>query len=472
MTPDILVLWILPPLLLTLAILAAGHALLNKRDSRAAFGWIALCIILPLAGPIIYLLFGINRVNATARRHYITKLKKDSADTQPDPPGTQFRPLATVGENVVGKGLTSCDEVLVLENGEALYPAMLQAIEQAQSHVLLCTYIFDKDQLGLQFIEALAAAQQRGLEVKVIIDGMGEWLGNGRIGPLLRKSNINFARFNPVTLIPPAININLRSHRKFLIIDNSYAFSGGANIGIRHLIESPDNKHPVLDIHFRLKGRVVDELEWAFRRDWHYCMGTRELRPYRHTNPNRSGAPVWSRLVLDGPNKSLDRLNDLIIGVISAAHTRVWVMTPYFLPTLDLIGALVAAHLRGVDVQILLPGTNNIKPAHWASRNILRQLLENDIFIAYQAPPFIHSKLLLIDDIYSLVGSANLDPRSLRLNYELGLELFSQSLNQELCAYFCRRRALSQAVTKEEIQNRSLPERIRDSIAWLFSPYL
>lgn len=465
-------LWFIPPVHIMMAMLASGHALLTKSDSRGAFGWIALCIILPLAGPILYLMFGINRVYSTARRHYVTKLPKDPLDTIAEPEGSNFRPLSMVGENVVKKGLSSCDEVLLLENGEAIYPAMLEAIANAQHHVLLCTYIFDRGDTGQQFIEALVAARERGLEVKVIVDGMGEWMSLRRIGPLLRRHNIEFARFNPITLLPPALNLNLRSHRKMLIVDNLYAFTGGANIGDRHLSERLDNAHRVLDIHFRLRGRIVDELEWAFRRDWHYCRGTRNTSPFQHSNPNSEKAPVWSRLVLDGPNKSLDRLNDLMLGVISAARERVWIMTPYFLPTEDIIGALVAAHLRGVDVQILLPGENNIKPAHWASRNILRLILETDLYIAYQAAPFIHSKILLIDDQYSLIGSANMDPRSLRLNYELGVELFSAQTNRELSDYFLKRRANATQVTKHEIANRSLPVRLRDSIAWLFSPYL
>lgn len=466
------ILWLIPPIHIAMAFSASAHALLNKTDSRAAFGWIALCIILPLAGPIIYVLFGINRVYASARRLYVTKLNKDCSDNVKEPVGTNFRPLSMVGERVVRKGLSSCDEVLVLENGEKLYPAMLAAIDQAQQSVLLCTYIFDNDATGQRFVTALTAAKARGIEVKVIIDGMGEWMGFRRIGPSLRRNGIPFTRFNPVTLIPPALNINLRSHRKMLIVDSQYAFTGGSNIGDRHLAERTDNHHRVLDIHFRLRGRIVDELEWGFRRDWHYCMRTKNLHPFRHHNPTRLNASIWARLILDGPNKSLDKINDVMLGVISAAKERVWIMTPYFIPTEDLIGALVAAHLRGIDVQILLPGQNNIKLAHWASRNILRFILENDIYIAYQEAPFVHSKILLVDDQYALIGSANMDPRSLRLNYELGVELFDKQLNQELSQYFLRRRARSAQVTKEHILQRRLPERLRDSLAWLFSPYL
>lgn len=472
MSLEQIIFWLIPPLHIIMAIAASGHALLNKADSRSAFGWIALCIILPLAGSILYLIFGINRVNSAAQKHYVTKLYKDSTDTIAEPKGSQFRPLSMVGERVVRKGLSSCDEVRALINGEQLYPLMLEAIEQAKEYVLLGTYIFDRGETGLKFVKALAAANARGVEVKVIVDGMGEWMGLRRIGPVLRAHGIAFTRFNPITIIPPALNINLRSHRKVLVVDNRYAFTGGANIGDRHLADHHDNFHRVQDIHFRLQGRIVDELEWAFRRDWHYCQGTVDLPLFQHHNPNRPDAKIWTRMILDGPNKSLDRLGDLMLGVISAAKERVWIMTPYFIPAADLMGALVAAHLRGVDIQILLPGENNIKPAHWASRNILRFVLEKDIYVAYQEPPFIHSKILLVDDQYSLIGSANMDPRSLRLNYELGVELFSQELNHKLSDYFIARRAKATQVTRDEIANRSLPVRLRDALAWLFSPYL
>lgn len=473
MTLTSALLWIIPPILGLLAIGAAIHALLHKRDSKAAFGWIAFIIILPLGGPFIYLLFGLNRSFHRARRDYVTKLLKDSSDTLSDPPGTHFRPLSTVGEKIVGRGLNSCDEVIPMENGEILFPAMLDAIDGSVSRVLLGTYIFDHDATGLKFVDALRRARERGVEVKVIVDGLGEAMRIPRIGGALKKAGIEFARFNPIHLIPPSLNINMRSHRKFMIVDGVYAFTGGSNIGSRHLAANEDNPHRVLDIHFRLKGRIVDELEWAFRRDWYYCKGARDFGRFMHCNLNYPEAPVWTRLLLDGPNKELDRLNDLILGVISAAQQKVWIMTPYFLPTLDLIGAMTAASLRGVDVQILLSGHNNIKPAHWASQNILRQLLvRTDIHVYYQPPPFIHSKLLLIDGTYTLIGSANMDPRSLRLNYELGVELFSADINSQLSDYFIAKRENAVRVTRKDIDERSLAARLRDSFFWLFSPYL
>lgn len=464
--------WLLPYAHLLMAFCAVAHVLLHSRDSRGAFGWIALCIILPLAGSIIYLIFGVNRVNTRAKQRYSTRLSKDASDALTEPAGTMFRPLSNIGERLTGKGLSSCDEVIPLENGEELFPSMLDAINGAQEYILLCTYIFDHDTTGTQFVRALSSAVDRGVEAKVIVDGMGGLISAGRIRVALRKAGVEFETFNPVTLIPPALNINMRSHRKMLIIDGQYAFTGGSNIGDRHLCQNPQPKHCARDIHFRLQGRIVDELEWAFRRDWQYCKGQQQNAPYCNKNKTNPEAALWSRLVLDGPNKDLDRLNDLITGVIGAASHRVWIITPYFLPTLDLIGALISAHLRDVDVRILLPENNNIKLAHWASRNVLRPILEKQIPVFYQSGPFAHAKVMIIDDQYSLIGSANLDPRSLRLNYELGVEMFSGELNAKLRTYFTNSERNSRQVTIHELENRSLLTRLRDSLAWLFSPYL
>lgn len=471
MTNDTLV-WLLPLLLLAVGLLTAGHALLNKRDPKAAFGWIALCIILPLGGPVLYYLFGINRVRTRARKDYDSKLNRDALSTICDPPGTDFRPLSTVGEVLTRKGLSACTQLDMLENGEQLYPAMLKAIASAQKRILLASYIFDHNTSGLQIADALAAAVKRGVEVKVIVDGLGEMMNFPRIGGALKSRNIAFARFNPLKLIPPSLNINLRSHRKMLIVDGKLAFTGGQNIGDRHLADNQDNPGRVLDMHFCLQGEIVDDLEWAFWKDWYYCTNSKPPAAFEGSNVNALDAQVWSRLILDGPNKHIDKLNNLMLGVISAARSRVLIMTPYFLPTFDIIGALIAAHLRGVAIQILLPGHNNIAAAHWAMQNTLRQLLEAGLDIRYQPAPFVHSKLLLIDDSYTLIGSANIDPRSLRLNYELGVELFSRDVNDRIGAYYASKAERATPVTLEDLDRRSLPTRIRDSLAWLFSPYL
>lgn len=464
--------WLIPPIVLIGALLTAGHALLHKQDSKAAFGWIALCIILPVAGPILYLLFGINRVRSKAQRNYVTKLNRDELDTLSMPPGKNLFPHAVIGQRLTGKGLTSCRDIQIYENGEALYPAMLEAIEQAEKRILLASYIFDSKKTGKSIAAALDRAQRRGVEVKVILDGLGEYMYIPRIGHTLHRLGIDFVRFNPITLIPPSLHINMRNHRKVMIVDSKIGFTGGQNIGDHHLADAKDNSHSVRDIHFSLTGQIIDELEWSFWKDWHYCIGdhnTPSFEPQHELNPE---SDIWTRLIMDGPNKDLDKLSHLIVGQVSAATKRICIMTPYFLPALDLVGALIAAELRGVEVTVLLPRNNNIKLADWASRNSIRELLEAGVDIRYIEGTFVHSKLLLIDDKYSLIGTANIDPRSLRLNYELGVEVFSAAFNQRLREYFSRFCQDATPCTIAQLDSRSLPVRLRDALAWLFSPYL
>lgn len=455
-----------------LGLSTAAHVLLNKRDPKSAFGWIALCIILPLAGPLLYFVFGINRVHHRAARDYLIEVPSDALSNLTEPPGTNFRPLSFVGENLTGKGLSDCSEFRIHENGEALYPAMLECINNASKRIYLASYIFDNNTSGIAIAKALAAAVRRGVEVKVIVDGLGEFMTRPRIGNLLHELGVPFQRFNSISLFPPALNINMRNHRKLLIIDGEWAFTGGQNIGDRHLADKLDNPHRVLDIHFQLRGEIVDDMELAFLQDWYYCTDSDEPPVFAGINMPDPEANIWARLVLHGPNKDIEKLNHLIVGVISAAKREVLIMTPYFLPTYDLIGALIAAHLRGVKVQILLPGHNNIKLIHWAMQNTIKQLLESGLDIRYQPAPFVHSKLLLVDGEYALIGSANMDPRSLRLNYEMGLEIFSKTVNNSLRDYFVARAESSRSISLEQISNRTVPARIRDSLAWLFSPYL
>jgi cardiolipin synthase len=168
----------------------------------------------------------------------------------------------------------------------------------------------------------------------------------------------------------------------------------------------------------------------------------------------------------------MDKLAIIFVGAMASAHRRVFIMTPYFLPSRELIGALQTAALRGVDVRVLLPSKNNLPYVKWASDNTLWQLLQQGVRIAYQPPPFVHSKLFLVDDFYSIIGSANMDPRSLRLNFELALEVFDPVLNANLAERFEGAFSRSRETSLAEMDGRPLPVRIRDALCWLFTPYL
>jgi cardiolipin synthase len=189
--------------------------------------------------------------------------------------------------------------------------------------------------------------------------------------------------------------------------------------------------------------------------------------------PTAARGRVRARAVLDGPNEDLDKLESILIGALGAARERVVVVTPYFLPSRELLAAMKSACLRGVELTVVLPGENNLPFVHWASRNVLWELLHWDVRVLYQAPPFAHTKLFLVDSEYVQIGSANIDPRSLRLNFELSVELYDRDFAEIVRRYVdqdCI--ADSRRVTLEELEARPMWERVRDAACWLASPYL
>lgn len=431
-------------------LLAAGHALIYKRRPQAALGWIAVSLMVPFVGALLYYLFGINRVQARARhlRGGTRTSTRAPVETEPE--------------------WSHGNDVTALHCGEAAYPAMLDAIRNANRHVYLATYIFGTDGVGGELIDALADAARRGVDVRVLIDGVGELYTWPRAGPALRKRGVRVATFLPPRLIPPTLSINLRNHRKILVADGEVGFTGGMNIASRHLVADPARRHRVVDLHFRLVGPVVAELEKVFAADWMFA--TRESLPEHEPAPAAGTASC--RVVADGPDDTTDRLLCLLLRSIASAQRRVAIMTPYFLPSPELIGVLQAAALRGLAVDVVLPGENNLPYVHWASRHMLWQLLAPGVRVYYQPPPFVHTKLLLVDDRHAVIGSWNIDPRSLRLNFELAVEIRDRTLVASLGDHFEAARSRSTPVTLDDVDGRSLPVRLRDGAAWLLSPYL
>lgn len=469
--------WIGFILATALALGAAGHALLRKSDSRSALGWVGVCLTFPVAGPILYILFGVNRVrrSATRRRREIAALNGGNenlltgqTDLDPAQLHPEFRRIEHVGRSVLEASLVGGNSIEPLFNGDAAYPAMLNAIETARESVYLATYILASDDLGLRFIEALERASRRGVDTRVLVDGLGEKYSWPLCSRILRKRGVNTALFIPPHLFPPELHINLRNHRKILVVDGKTAFTGGMNISAKHMAHGRKER-AVSDIHFRLRGPIVPQLQDAFADDWLFATKER-LAPPSESSETRG--ECLCRTVVDGPDFTHEPLKTLLTGVLSAASSSIKIMTPYFLPPRAMISALQSARYRGVDVQIILPGRNNLPFVHWATRHVLDNLLRAGIRVAYQPAPFCHTKLLLMDGCYTHLGSANLDNRSLRLNFELTLEVMNHALHDRLERHFTEIWARSRPVTRQELLGRSLPTRIRDAFFWLFSPYL
>lgn len=466
---------------LIITLFSAWHALLYKRDPRASLGWLAVIFMFPVFGFILYFLFGINRIRTRAR---ILTGKMPAtgfiglipiSDNVPAPRSLSLLPqecaeIANIADSITGISITPDNRIDILHNGDNAYPSMLEAIDSAERSVYLSTYIFKHDSTGREFIQRLIKAKKRGVDIKVIIDGIGEYYSFPVAGRRLKKKGIDFARFIPPALFPPSIHINLRNHRKILVVDSKTAFTGGMNIGAYNMVNGTANRSMVIDVHFRVQGPVVSQIEKVFIEDWNFVTGESiGVEPYEGIYAD--GGPKC-RVISEGPNEDFNKLATILTGAISSARKRVMIMTPYFLPNREMISALQTASLKGAEVDILLPQKNNLPYVHWATRNMLWELLLRGVKVYYQPPPFVHTKLFVIDDNYSMIGTPNMDARSLRLNFELAVEVYDRDFNGKISEhiYDCMKKA--REVTLAEMDARTLIVRTRDAIAWLFYPYL
>jgi cardiolipin synthase A/B len=477
----------LVPLLTSVAVivstvLAGVHAALNKRDTRSAAGWIALIVVLPIVGAILYVLLGINRLSRRATRlraempryHHLPAVRPvvpaDMAGEGSAGVSGNLDELVMVVDKTTTRPLLPGNLVTPLRAGDEAYPAMLAAIGDARASIALSTYIFDNDASGRRFAQALGQARARGVEVRVLIDDAGARYSVPPIDRTLSRQGVRTARFMPMMLPWMLPYANLRNHRKLLVCDGTVAFTGGMNI--RHgCMLSEDPPHPTDDLHARVEGPVVAQLMEVFAEDWAFV--TRE----------RLDGPVWfpdlvprgdtmARAVIDGPDENLDILRWTLLAAITSAHRSLRIITPYFLPDDALVTALNLAALRGVEVDILLPERLNLRVVQWAMWGELWKVLGRGCRVWLSPAPFDHSKLVVVDDHWTLLGSANWDPRSLRLNFELQLECHDPDLAHRMVALFEEKRQRARLLEPRALVGLSLPVRLRNGLARLLTPYL
>lgn len=458
--------------------IASAHLVMYKKDTRAAIGWIGMVLMVPILGAVLYGLFGINRLQRRAinrrggrRRSGAASISAErTAESKRIPPPRHLASLERLVGQLTGRPLLGGNRVEQLVGGQQAYPQMIQAIDEAQHSVALCTYIFDNDRAGLMFAEALARAVQRGVEVRVLIDAIGARYSFPSIVRRLKSSGVPVARFLP-TLVPGRFAYaNLRSHRKILVADGRVGFTGGLNIREGH-DESLRPKHPIQDHHFRLEGPVVAQLQEVFVDDWAYA-ADEVLQGDRWFPHLEEVGTALARGISAGPDGDLEKRRLTLEGALSCAQSSVTIMTPYFLPEGQLVAALNIAALRGVEVNIILPEANNLALVKWASDAMLWQVLQRGCQVWMSAPPFDHTKLMIVDRCWTLFGSGNWDPRSLRLNFEFDVECYDAPLAEKLHQLVQDKLKRSRLVTLAEMDGRSIPIRLRDGVARLFTPYL
>ncbi|MBX3744963.1 MAG: PLDc N-terminal domain-containing protein [Verrucomicrobiae bacterium] len=466
---------------LILAIWASGHALAYKRDPRAATLWIGLVWLLPVVGALLYSILGVNRI-----RRWAVSLRADMQRVAAEEPTARCRAeqltellgdgrehledLARTVDRVASRPLVRGNRVEPLIDGDEAFPFLLEAIRGAQRSIAVCTYIFDADAVGLELARELGEAVRRGVEVRVLIDATGVRYSWPPILGTLRREGVRHARFLRLFPIRRVLSMNLRNHRKIVVVDGRVGFTGGMNLRMGHWLGRRPRR-PVRDVHFRLEGPVVAHLQEAFAEDWQFTTGE-ALRGETWFPALPERGPVAARGIADGPDEDLDQMRWVLLAALSAAKESVRIVTPYFLPEAALIAALNVAAMRGVRVDIVLPSRSNLPVVHGASRAHWWQVLEHGCRIWLSPPPFDHTKLMVVDGAWAMFGSANWDPRSLRLNFEFNVESYDTALAGRLEAVVEEKRARAREVTLAEVDGRSMGVRLWDGVARLFTPFL
>ncbi len=456
----------------TLAGLVSIDVLLKKSDVRAALGWIAIAWFSPILGALLYFMLGINRVSRRAlklRRHDDGHTGITDDKTSKALHG-HLALLGQVSARVTQEPLTAGNALTPLAGGDEAYPAMLEAIEGARHCIAMASYIFRADAAGRKFCDALAAAHRRGVAVRVLLDGVGSGYIHSRMRALLRAQGVPSALFLHTWMPLNMPFLNMRNHRKLLVVDGTLGFVGGINIGAENL-SGKSRRKPVRDVHFKVKGPVVRALMDTFARDWTFTTHEELNSDYWWPRPESQGQ-VFARGLRSGPDADLYKLESILGAALTLARDRIRIVTPYFLPEARLQFALRQAYLRGVKVEVVIPACSDQRIMDWAIRGHLRFFRHIPISFFATPGPFDHAKLCTVDGRWCLIGSSNWDARSFRLNFEFDLECVDPAFTAQVDALIDVRLASAQSISPVILSAEPLWLRLRNAAARLLLPYL
>lgn len=444
--------------------------LLKKNDVPRALGWIGLVWLTPIFGGLLYYLFGINRVTRRA-------VKMRWLDARAGGPGAacpdtaeHIALLCAASGRITGEPLAAGNAMRVLDNGDEAYGVMLDEIRGAKNCIALTSYIFRNDAAGRQFADALIEAAQRGVKVRVLLDGIGAGYFFIPILHRMRAGGVLCERFLHTWLPWRMPFLNMRNHRKVLVVDGRVAFTGGMNIGAENS-RRLSGADAITDAHFRLEGPVVRVIMDAFARDWTFT--TEEvLDDDCWWPPLAPVGDVFARGVRSGPDADIYKSEMILGAALSLARKRIRIVTPYFLPDPRLQFAIAQAGIRGVEVQIVIPTKTDQIVMDWAMRGHLRFFRHIKACIIATPEPFDHSKLCTVDGEWSWIGSSNWDARSLRLNFELDVECVNRDFTARLDAIIDDKIARGTRIEPEALASERMWWRLRNAAARLLMPYL
>ena len=441
---------------------------LQQREPVATLSWLLALATLPYIGFLIYYAFGPQRIKRQGRRRQ--RSQQALTGFQRGVTTSDGIALGRVGAATTGYPMRTSTKVDLLVDGAATYDAIIAAIAAAQRHVHVEYYIFVGDRSGTRIRDALIERAQAGVPVRLLLDGVGSGrLRNAFLAPLL-EAGVELAWFHPVRWwLTPFLRpkLNLRTHRKIVVCDGLVGFTGGINV----TDDENERLNPAAyhDLHLRFEGESVCCLQTAWLEDWHYATD-QNLSESDVFVPADEGA-ICTQILPSGPDNPWEPIHRVYVEAIHRAERRVWLATAYFVPSQAALFALGGAAMRGLDVRLLLPARSDSKLADASARSYFERLQKAGVRIFLYGPRMPHSKALLVDDGLAVIGSANFDSRSFRLNFELSVLFCDQGVATDLERILSADLAVAHEVPKPP-PKPSFLQLLGEAIARLFTPIL
>ena len=472
------------------ALALAAWIVLQKRPPVATLAWILVLSLTPVAGLAVYAYFGPQRVQRQRLKRWHSRAFLLSQhdwqalrSQQAEPPAWALQHARLI-ERCCGLPMSACHSARLLGSGGQAQQALLQAIGQARAHIHLEYYIFRPDETGQTVLRALAAKAREGVAVRLLVDAIGSfslYARRSRCQALqeLLAAGGELALFHPARLDRFRPLVNLRTHRKLVVCDGRVGFIGGINITDQEN-ENVSGERAWRDTHLELRGAAVRWLQYVFLQDWVYASGRIPPVPGGSLLAAESSLaglaapeavkPIPVQIVASGPDTDGEAILRAMVDAIGLARERIWLATPYFVPTEETLFALTSAALRGVQVKLMVPACGDSRLTSAAARSYFDELQRAGVLIFEYTAAMFHAKTLLVDDRYGMVGSANFDNRSFRLNFEAAAVVLDEAFNAELAAMFTRDLSRCRRVPAR----RPLPfgQRLLEAAARLFSRVL
>jgi cardiolipin synthase A/B len=456
-------------------VIAVGIVIiLQRRSAAATLAWLLALIFLPVVGLLIYRLIGPLRLERKKLKRVASRRavgEAVAALAALDDGNVEHLQLATISMELGEAPPLRADDLTVYLDGASHYEALLADVAAAKHHIHIEYYIWEPDTIGTALRDALVERAKAGVKVRMLVDGTGSNKLDKRFLAPLRSAGVEVATFNPVRLLKLRLRRpDFRTHRKIVVVDGRLAFTGGMNITDSHSEKyGPDYWR---DTHVRIVGAAAWPLQRLFLEDWYFATDALcPIDPETFPTPGRDGSHLV-QVVGSGPDSSAFAIHKVIFTAINQSTSRCWLTTPYFVPDEALLMALVTAGLRDVDVRLLVPSKGDSRLVDMAARSYFPELLAAGVRVYEYESRFIHAKTMVCDDDVAIVGTANLDNRSFRLNFEVAAVIYSGTINFSLADAFVRDLEGSRELRAGDYEKQPLSRRLGQASARLISPLL